>query len=299
MTWINCSRLPRIMREYAETYNQLPPPVRDMLDTIFSVPVERLPADGSICIVAAPQKIIKARFVHQGRKLDVIVPPTYDRRIDDVIASRITPLLEENGHRLTPVGLPKKYVAARGGLGRYGRNNILYIDGMGSFARLASFHTDLPSGIRPLHAPRLHPSCDTCQRCVGACPSGALQGGGIMDAYRCITFHNESLDPFPSWVDPSWMTCIIGCMHCQEVCPLNRTYLGHVRKVPFTEEETSTILAGEKEEATPLLEEKLRDIGLLDEFSLLSRNLSVLIANKSAQASQGKFFIPLHTRMER
>jgi len=85
---------------------------------------------------------------------------------------------------------------------------ILYIDGMGSFARLASFHTDLPSGIRPLYAPRLHPSCNTCQRCMDACPSGALQGESILDAYRCITFHNESLEPFPSWIRGSLLQLI-------------------------------------------------------------------------------------------
>ena len=32
---------------------------------------------------------------------------------------------------------------------------------------------------------------------------------------------NESLGPLPSWVEPGWHTCAVGCLRCQQACPEN------------------------------------------------------------------------------
>jgi epoxyqueuosine reductase len=87
------------------------------------------------------------------------------------------------------------------------------------------------------------------------------------------------IDEFPEWIDPSWHNSLIGCMICQDVCPVNKDYTKWV--VPgeeFSEEETLIILKGVSKDKLPLeTNEKLKKICMLDSYNLLQRNLGVLI----------------------
>ena len=101
-------------------------------------------------------------------------------------------------------------------MGFTGINNQLIIPGAGSWCVLGEILTTLQL---PADEPcRL--SCDGCMRCVRACPGGALDGCGGMDARRCmsyITIESKETD-CPTRLKGGR---IYGCDVCQEVCPHN------------------------------------------------------------------------------
>ena len=70
--------------------------------------------------------------------------------------------------------LPEKLLAVCAGLARYGRNNIAYVDGWGSFVELVTCVSELAPGADPWTGPRSLARCDSCAACRRACPSGAI-----------------------------------------------------------------------------------------------------------------------------
>lgn len=75
--------------------------------------------------------------------------------------------------------------AVRGGLGWTGQNSLLINRRHGSFFFIAELITNLEVGSRG-EAEKNH--CGTCNRCVDACPTGALLGNGLLDANKCISY---------------------------------------------------------------------------------------------------------------
>jgi len=94
-----------------------------------------------------------------------------------------------------------------------------------------------------------------------------------------LTFFNEKSGDFPEWVDPSWHNCLIGCMICQDICPVNKDHTNWiVEGGKFLEEETLIILKGVLKDKLPLdTIEKLKKLYMLNNYNLLQRNLRVLI----------------------
>lgn len=66
------------------------------------------------------------------------------RKIAQQVAGLLTKVLEPAGYQATPSLLPLKSLAAHSGLAVYGRNNICYVPGMGSFLELVGLYSDLP-----------------------------------------------------------------------------------------------------------------------------------------------------------
>jgi epoxyqueuosine reductase len=122
--------------------------------------------------------------------------------------------------------------------------------------------------------------CQTCIACVKKCPTRAIPPDRfLLRAEKCLTYHNESEAPFPEWIDPSWHNCLIGCMICQNVCPVNQPFVDRiVGEATFSEEETELILRNApKDDLQPETQEKLERINMLKDFKLLSRNLNALL----------------------
>jgi epoxyqueuosine reductase len=216
------------------------------------------------------------------------VPPTYlhwrgtDQQAEDALAE----ILELEGHRVARAMLPKKLLAVRSGLAAYGKNNITYVPGMGSFHRLVVFYSDLPCQQDDWREPKMMERCEKCIACLRHCPTGAITSERfLLHAERCITFHNEKPSdvPFPEWLDASGHNCLVGCLHCQNICPENRDFLAWVGEgAEFSSEETSLLVEGIPLDQLPAaMVEKLEQSDLIDLLDVLPRNLKVLPARET------------------
>ncbi len=248
-------------------------------------PPENLPEAKSVIVVAVADPQKRVTFIWNGRSIPSIVPPTYLhwKQTDRKIETALTEILAPQGYRAVPASLPKKIIAVRSGLADYGRNNITYIDGLGSLLRLAVFWTDMPCEGDDWRNAAVMDACENCNACIDACPTGAIDSERfLLHAERCIVFLNEKPGdvPFPAWLDPSTHNCLVGCMICQRVCPENGDFMGGMEdEAEFSEEETDLIIAGTPagELPEPLLW-KLEESDLLELLDFLPRNLKALIA---------------------
>ena len=238
-----------------------------------------LPEARSIIIVASPQPPTTVLFA--GRP--ATIPPTYVS--SDIWKEQlrvVKEFLASGGYQVARARLPFKTLAVRSGLGKYGRNNVCYIAGMGSFHRLGAFYSNLPCEEDAWGAPQSMKICRKCTECMQHCPTKCISAERfLIHADRCLTHFNESEKPLPDWVKPSWHNALLGCMVCQSVCPLNEAFLTETQDAPlsFTEEETFQILAGAPlEKLAQHTREKLDTLCLSesDVYPLLARNLSLL-----------------------
>ncbi len=237
------------------------------------------PAAAGIVVLAAPSRLRRLSLVMGGERRVVDLPPGFAERnvVEAEALDAFGEILAAEGKRIARVELPEKLAAARSSLARIGRNGIAYVDGMGSFLRLACFVTDRPfeeSAWRAVSEPE---ACASCGACVRACPTGAIRGGGMPVAYeRCLCHWNEETEgPFPSWIDGSWHNAAIGCMRCQAVCPLDAPFKKGAAPGPsFDQAETDAILSGGP--YGEALRAKLVSCGLWKHRALLPRNLLAL-----------------------
>jgi len=110
-------------------------------------------------------------------------------------------------------------VAARAGLGWYGKNTNILTPQLGSWVLLGAMIVDVPLP----YAEPSRKSCGSCTRCMTACPTGALIAPGVLDSRRCISYLTIELKgPIPRELRPLIGNWIFGCDICQEVCPVNR-----------------------------------------------------------------------------
>jgi epoxyqueuosine reductase len=250
--------------------------------------VFKLPEDfedaKSLIVVTSPQPQFRVVFTWKGKKRPALLPPTYVRykAVKAAAKELLERILGPAGYRVAAAFLPEKLLVARSGLGAYGKNNISYVPGMGSFHEPAAFYSDLLCAEDYWQEKQMLKRCQKCSACVRQCPSGAITSERfLLHAERCITFRNEKPGtiPFPDWLDPSWHNSLVGCMICQQVCPDNKKFLKWIEAGPeFSEEETGLILEAIPFEKLPAeIVDKWKWLGLSEDFDVFPRNLRVLI----------------------
>jgi len=107
--------------------------------------------------------------------------------------------------------------AARAGVGFYGKNTMLITRKFGSWVVLGTLVTD-----RELErTPPLNLNCGECRLCIDACPTGALDEPGTLDATRCLSYWTQSAQPIPDEMGAALGDQVYGCDICQDVCPWN------------------------------------------------------------------------------
>jgi len=253
---------------------------RERLAHFEFAPPADFPEARSILAVAVPQPKVRAYFEWKGSEIAAIVPPTYRSRIDADIETLVRLSLAGRGHRFAKANIPLKQLAVRTGLGAYGRNNVCYVPGKGSFNRLAAYFTDIPCERDPWRDEAMMERCIRCVACAAACPTKSiLRDRFLIRAERCLAYLNESGAPaFPAWLDPASHRCLVGCMACQEVCPENRGFLDRIEDAArFSEEETSAVMSGVPlDRLAAATADKLKAIDLVDDYGILPRNLGAL-----------------------
>jgi epoxyqueuosine reductase len=232
--------------------------------------------------VAVPTPQMKVTFHWQGECLPVIVPPTYasytprTERVQEELAR----WLAREGYRLAKPKLPLKTLAVHSGLAKYGRNNICFVQGMGSFLQLVGAFSDLPCENDAWGPPESLDLCEKCVACQRKCPTGAIESDRfLLRADRCLTLHNEGEDDFADWIDPDWHHCLVGCMRCQSVCPENKDVKEWCEeRCEFSERETALLIDCVPIDRLPAeTAAKLKSLEINEEYRLLCRNLSMLI----------------------
>ena len=255
-----------------------------LASSTFKAP-EKMPRPESVAIVAVPQPALRLAFMIGGKAFTATVPPTYfDAAEVDDLAVREMGKFYGKGHDFVRAYLPLKVLACRAGLAFYGRNNIAYVPGWGSFFRLTAFFTDVEAGEHVWEEPRMLQDCEGCRICIDACPAKVMGGDRFMArAEKCLTYLNEKPPevPFPAWVSPSWHNALTGCMICQRVCPANRGVVNRIEdRGEFSEDEASYLLQGDfaDKEKAEAMEKKLKKAGL--DLSAFPRNLKALIRKR-------------------
>jgi epoxyqueuosine reductase len=239
-----------------------------------------LPKARSIIITAAPQPQRRVTFHFNGQRHLVIVPPTYYCDTDNQIRNTLQNILNANDYQLHSAALPFKLLAVRSGMAKYGKNNITYVEGLGSFVRLKAFLSDMPTGKSDWLEPQVMKECDRCKACLNKCPTRAIVPDRfLIHAERCITFLNEWTEEFPEWLDPAWHNSLVGCMRCQLVCPVNKRFVKWVEEgEDFNEAETELILSGVPlDRIPPETTHKLTRSYMVEYLDVLPRNLRALL----------------------
>ncbi|WP_371802311.1 4Fe-4S double cluster binding domain-containing protein [Candidatus Lokiarchaeum ossiferum] len=192
----------------------------------FELPDE-MPNAKFLIIVASYTKLARITFNYNESKLPIFIPPQYyydgvtaemieDSLRQDVLKDSTQPLIRANGVLM-------KSAAVRSGLGKYGRNNICYVDEMGSFITLLGFFTEYEFLDDYWGERQLMEYCRTCNFCLNNCPTNAIRKENfVIDAAKCVTLYNEVEGEFPKWIEPSVHNAMMGCLRCQYKCPGNR-----------------------------------------------------------------------------
>ena len=246
-----------------------------------------MPRPKSVLIVSSRGLQSTVKFELDGKEYDFVVPPTYaDGDITDkMIRGVLKEAQDKDKFRLVRAFPPLKLMAVRGGLAMYGRNNITFVPGYGSFQRLTGYYSDLEAHDDGWGEKKALPKCAKCRACITACPTCAIsEDRFLLRAERCIAFMNERSNdhPFPSWVKPDWHNSIVGCMICQRACPYNREQMLRVEEGErFSESETKLLLSGHLSgKNTAVVRAKLKRAGL--DASTFPRNLEVLLRRARA-----------------
>ena len=102
------------------------------------------------------------------------------------------------------------------GLGWFGKNANVLIEGAGSFFVLGSVITTAPLII---NEKPVADGCGACRRCIDACPTGAIIEPGTVDAAKCLAWLIQKPGVFDRRYREALGDRIYGCDDCQEVCP--------------------------------------------------------------------------------
>jgi epoxyqueuosine reductase len=247
-----------------------------------------LPNPESIIVIAVPQPQVEVMFIWNGKTRRCVVPPTYSESINGHVQGLMKKVLELKGYHLAPTALPLKLLAVRSGLAAYGKNNISYVHGMGSYHRLMAFYSDLECTSDSWGPSTMMERCVKCSACVKGCPTQAIDHERfLLRAERCLTFHNESLRDFPGWIQSSWHHCIVGCMECQKICPENKRVKQWVEIAgAFSQEETEALMCHTSVNHLPArVKSQLERLGLIEYLDILPRNLNLLMQKEDGPLS--------------
>jgi epoxyqueuosine reductase len=251
----------------------------DKLPTPATVPFE----PQSVLIIAFQDFAGELRLRYMGKIAPVPVLPEFlngssRQRLQDIL------LDAASAFRIEGVGgVSKKLLASFSGLGKYGYNTLCYVDGFGSFCSLDAYYTDIPckENDREYEITSMD-TCASCGRCIKNCATGALEKPYTVNSVNCLYSLNSKTDPIPEWVPPAVHHAMMGCIRCQEVCPINKkTPAPMLQALELDESESDALLSIPADELPTGLIQKLSNYGLSRHLiSVAGRNARLVIEAK-------------------
>lgn len=189
-------------------------------------------------------------------------------------------------------------VAARAGLGWYGKHSCLIVPSRGSGVLLGEMLLSIE--LEPDES--IDKTCGRCTICLDNCPTGAIVAPYTIDSPRCLSFQTiEQRGSIPWSLRASLGDWVFGCDICQEVCPYTRAirlpadpafrppgvehaYPSLPRLLAISEEEFRARYRG-----TPVLRAKRRG---------LARNAAVALGNIGDESAVRPLRLALETHDE-
>jgi epoxyqueuosine reductase len=127
------------------------------------------------------------------------------------LGGRYRVLVDHNDH-------VDRVAAIRAGVAFFGKNTMAITERHGSWVVLGALVTDVEIEATPA----LRFDCGECRLCIDACPTGALDDPGTLDATRCLSYWTQAPRTIPVEYRSELGAMVYGCDVCQEVCPWNR-----------------------------------------------------------------------------
>ena len=255
-------------RRYIASFQYAPPPA--------------LASARSLIVMSTPLKNARIVFNVAGKRHPVLIPSGYaddGLKLADYHAMLYQSGIVPEGSKLERARLPLKQLAVRSGLAAYGKNNITYVDGYGSYHQLLAFYSEHPLEDHwgRLKTLRL---CKGCSICIKECPGRAIRESSfVIDPEKCITLYNELPDPLPDWIPAKAHNALVGCLKCQYACPGNDGLQSDFWDLGDVDEaETSALLSGKIDtKMERALKVKLQRIGGGDDLPYIARNLTLVL----------------------
>jgi epoxyqueuosine reductase len=145
---------------------------------------------------------LKARLAKVAEDLAILYPEEFFE-----IHTDSSPILERD-------------LGYRAGLGWFGKNTCLIHPQKGSLFLIGEILTSLNFETKSSPLPDF---CGKCQKCMEACPTGALVSPQVLDATKCVSYLTiESKKTPPENLRKQMGDWFFGCDICQTVCPWNQ-----------------------------------------------------------------------------
>ncbi len=116
--------------------------------------------------------------------------------------------------------LAERALAARAGLGFIGKNHMLINPTLGCQIFLGELLTNIDL---PCDKPIQQQTCENCDLCIKACPTGALSSAGSFVASKCISYLTiEHKNDIPASFAEKFGDSLFGCDRCSKACPYHQ-----------------------------------------------------------------------------
>jgi epoxyqueuosine reductase len=170
-------------------------------------------------------------------------------------------------------------VAARSGLGWYGKNACIIVPGHGSWVMLG----ELLLGLDLEPDQPLDRDCGRCHICLDRCPTGAIVAPYTIHTPSCLSFQTiEQRGAIPRELRPHLGDWVFGCDVCQDVCPYTGAAVDDPDPafLPHSLEHAYPSLPGLLEMSDELFRDRYRGSAVLRaKRAGLARNAAVALGN--------------------
>lgn len=110
-------------------------------------------------------------------------------------------------------------IAEKAGAGWVGKSSLLVNKIYGKYFFLGEIFTTLNLQVDLPH----ENLCGSCKKCIDACPTGAIEEPGVVNANKCISYQTiENKGEIPVYLREKIGDRLYGCDDCTAACPWNK-----------------------------------------------------------------------------